>query len=129
MDEQRDRAKLCDRAVEQALPAVAFGKVGGEEVDAVFGGRSDNVATQHRGAFFLQCLGDAAADAAGATRDQGAFALQKLRAHAKRFLPSLGSEPMDRTRPTLNQLNIVSGNPAASIDFYRRLRLHNPAPQ
>jgi uncharacterized glyoxalase superfamily protein PhnB len=28
---------------------------------------------------------------------------------------------MDRTRPTLNQLNIVSGNVDASIAFYRRL--------
>jgi len=33
---------------------------------------------------------------------------------------------MDRTRPTLNQLNIVSSNPAASIDFYRRLGLDIP---
>jgi len=33
---------------------------------------------------------------------------------------------MDRIRPTLNQLNIVSGNPAASIDFYRRLGLDIP---
>jgi catechol 2,3-dioxygenase-like lactoylglutathione lyase family enzyme len=30
---------------------------------------------------------------------------------------------MDRTRPTLNQLNIVSSNPEASIAFYRRLGL------
>lgn len=29
---------------------------------------------------------------------------------------------MDRTRPTLNQLNIVSANVDASIAFYRRLR-------
>src|SRR5258708_28798787 len=28
---------------------------------------------------------------------------------------------MDRTRPTLNQVNIVSGNVDASIAFYRRL--------
>jgi uncharacterized glyoxalase superfamily protein PhnB len=33
---------------------------------------------------------------------------------------------MDRIRPTLTQLNIVSGNPAASIDFYRRLGLDIP---
>jgi uncharacterized glyoxalase superfamily protein PhnB len=33
---------------------------------------------------------------------------------------------MDRIRPTLNQLNIVSGNPAAAIDFYRRLGLDIP---
>ena len=33
---------------------------------------------------------------------------------------------MDRIRPTLNQLNIVSANPAASIDFYRRLGLDIP---
>src|SRR5882757_3200847 len=56
----------------------------GEEIDAVLGGRRCDVAAQHRGAFVLQCLGNAAADAAGATRDQDAFALQKLRAHAKR---------------------------------------------
>jgi uncharacterized glyoxalase superfamily protein PhnB len=36
---------------------------------------------------------------------------------------------MDRIRPTLNQLNIVSGNPAASIDFYRRLGLDIPDQQ
>ena len=28
---------------------------------------------------------------------------------------------MDRSRPTLNQVNIVSGNLDASIAFYRRL--------
>ena len=39
---------------------------------------------------------------------------------------SIGSEPMDRTRPTLNQLNIVSSNPEASIAFYRRLGLDIP---
>jgi uncharacterized glyoxalase superfamily protein PhnB len=33
---------------------------------------------------------------------------------------------MDRIRPTLNQLNIVSGDPAAAIDFYRRLGLDIP---
>ena len=33
---------------------------------------------------------------------------------------------MDRTRPTLNQLNIVSSNPEASIAFYRRLGLDIP---
>ena len=33
---------------------------------------------------------------------------------------------MDRIRPTLNQLNIVSGNPEASIAFYRRLGLDIP---
>ena len=33
---------------------------------------------------------------------------------------------MDRTRPTLNQLNIVSSNPEASIAFYRRLGLDFP---
>jgi catechol 2,3-dioxygenase-like lactoylglutathione lyase family enzyme len=33
---------------------------------------------------------------------------------------------MDRIQPTLNQLNIVSGNLAASIDFYRRLGLDIP---
>jgi uncharacterized glyoxalase superfamily protein PhnB len=36
---------------------------------------------------------------------------------------------MDRIRPTLNQLNIVSGNPAASIDFYRRLGVEIPDQQ
>lgn len=33
---------------------------------------------------------------------------------------------MDRTRPTLNQLNIVSGNLDASIAFYRRLGVDIP---
>jgi uncharacterized glyoxalase superfamily protein PhnB len=33
---------------------------------------------------------------------------------------------MDRTRPTLNQLNIVSGNVDASIAFYRRLGVDIP---
>ena len=33
---------------------------------------------------------------------------------------------MDRMRPTLNQLNIVSSNPEASIAFYRRLGLDIP---
>jgi uncharacterized glyoxalase superfamily protein PhnB len=33
---------------------------------------------------------------------------------------------MDRTRPTLNQLNVVSSNPEASIAFYRRLGLDIP---
>ena len=33
---------------------------------------------------------------------------------------------MDRTRPTLNQLNIVSGNLEASIAFYRRLGVDFP---
>ena len=33
---------------------------------------------------------------------------------------------MDRTRPTLNQRNIVSSNPEASIAFYRRLGLDIP---
>ena len=33
---------------------------------------------------------------------------------------------MDRIRPTLNQLNIVSSNPEASIAFYRRLGLDIP---
>ena len=33
---------------------------------------------------------------------------------------------MDRTRPTLNQLNIVSSNPDASIAFYRRLGVDIP---
>ena len=33
---------------------------------------------------------------------------------------------MDRTRPTVNQLNIVSSNPEASIAFYRRLGLDFP---
>ena len=33
---------------------------------------------------------------------------------------------MDRTRPTVNQLNIVSSNPEASIAFYRRLGLDIP---
>ena len=36
---------------------------------------------------------------------------------------------MDRTRPTLNQLNIVSGNPDASIAFYRRLGIDIPEPR
>ena len=39
------------------------------------------------------------------------------------------SEPMDRTRPTLNQLNIVSGNVDASIAFYRRLGVDIPDPR
>ena len=39
------------RAVEQAFPAVALAKVGGQEVDAVLGRRRDDVAAQHRGAF------------------------------------------------------------------------------
>jgi len=39
MDEQRDRAELFKRTVEQRLPAVAPGKVGGEEIDAVVGRR------------------------------------------------------------------------------------------
>ena len=91
---------FCERAVEQALPAVALGKIGGEEVDAVLGRRGDDVAAQHGGAFFLQGLGDAAADAAGAAGDQGAFALQKLRAHARRSLPSIGVSPWTgRGRP------------------------------
>ncbi|WP_421999686.1 VOC family protein [Reyranella sp.] len=34
---------------------------------------------------------------------------------------------MDRTRPTLNQVNIVSGDADASIAFYRRLGLDIPA--
>jgi catechol 2,3-dioxygenase-like lactoylglutathione lyase family enzyme len=33
---------------------------------------------------------------------------------------------MDRVRPTLNQLNIVSANPEASIAFYRRLGVDIP---
>lgn len=33
---------------------------------------------------------------------------------------------MDRTRPTLNQLNIVSSNPEASIAFWRRLGIDIP---
>ncbi len=33
---------------------------------------------------------------------------------------------MDRTRPILNQLNIVSGNMEASIAFYRRLGVDIP---
>ena len=33
---------------------------------------------------------------------------------------------MDRIRPTLTQLNIVSSNPEASIAFYRRLGLDIP---
>ena len=33
---------------------------------------------------------------------------------------------MNRTPPTLNQLNIVSSNPEASIAFYRRLGLDIP---
>lgn len=33
---------------------------------------------------------------------------------------------MDRTRPTLNQLNIVSSNPDASIAFYRQLGVDIP---
>jgi catechol 2,3-dioxygenase-like lactoylglutathione lyase family enzyme len=36
---------------------------------------------------------------------------------------------MDRTRPTLNQLNIVSGNLDASIAFYRRLGVDIPDPR
>ncbi|MCF8531968.1 MAG: VOC family protein [Reyranella sp.] len=35
---------------------------------------------------------------------------------------------MDRTRPTLNQVNIVSGNVEASIAFYRRLGVDIPDP-
>ena len=41
----------------------------------------------------------------------------------------LRSEPMDQTRPTLNQLNIVSGNVDASIAFYRRLGVEIPEPR
>jgi uncharacterized glyoxalase superfamily protein PhnB len=36
---------------------------------------------------------------------------------------------MDGTRPTLNQLNIVSGNVDASIAFYRRLGVDIPDPR
>lgn len=36
---------------------------------------------------------------------------------------------MDRTRPTLNQLNIVSSNVDASIAFYRRLGVDIPEPR
>lgn len=36
---------------------------------------------------------------------------------------------MTRSRPTLHQLNIVSGNPEASIAFYRRLGVHIPDEQ
>ena len=36
---------------------------------------------------------------------------------------------MDRTRPTLNQLNIVSGNVDASIAFYRKLGVDIPDPR
>ena len=36
---------------------------------------------------------------------------------------------MDRTRPTLNQLNIVSGDVDASIAFYRRLGVEIPEPR
>jgi predicted lactoylglutathione lyase len=36
---------------------------------------------------------------------------------------------MDRTRPTLNQLNIVSGNVDASIAFYRQLGVDIPDPR
>lgn len=36
---------------------------------------------------------------------------------------------MDQTRPTLNQLNIVSGNVDASIVFYRRLGVEIPEPR
>jgi hypothetical protein len=36
---------------------------------------------------------------------------------------------MDQTRPTLNQLNIVSGNVDASIAFYRRLGVEIPEPR
>jgi uncharacterized glyoxalase superfamily protein PhnB len=36
---------------------------------------------------------------------------------------------MDRIRPTLNQLNIVSGNVDASIAFYRRLGVEIPDPR
>lgn len=36
---------------------------------------------------------------------------------------------MDRTRPTLNQLNIVSGNVDASIAFYRKLGIDIPDPR
>src|SRR5882757_6974046 len=39
------------------------------------------------------------------------------------------SEPMDRTRPTLSQLNIVSGDIDASIAFYRRLGIDIPDPR
>jgi uncharacterized glyoxalase superfamily protein PhnB len=34
---------------------------------------------------------------------------------------------MDDVRPVFNQLNIVSGDPAASIEFYRRLGVAIPA--
>ena len=36
---------------------------------------------------------------------------------------------MDRTRPTLNQLNIVSGNVDAAIAFYRKLGVDIPDPR
>ncbi len=36
---------------------------------------------------------------------------------------------MDRTRPTLDQLNIVSSNLEASIAFYRRLGIDIPDPR
>ena len=36
---------------------------------------------------------------------------------------------MDQTRPTLNQLNIVSGNVDASIAFYRKLGVDIPDPR
>ena len=36
---------------------------------------------------------------------------------------------MDRTRPMLNQLNIVSGNVDASIAFYRQLGVDIPDPR
>jgi catechol 2,3-dioxygenase-like lactoylglutathione lyase family enzyme len=36
---------------------------------------------------------------------------------------------MDRTGPTLNQVNIVSGNVDASIAFYRRLGVDIPDPR
>ena len=36
---------------------------------------------------------------------------------------------MDQARPTLNQLNIVSGNVDASIAFYRRLGVEIPEPR
>ncbi len=55
----------------------------GEEVDTVLGRRGGDVAAEHDRALGLQRLGDAAADAAGAAGDQGAFALEKFHAHAR----------------------------------------------
>src|SRR5476651_1200979 len=83
MHEQRDRAELPGRALEECLPAVGFGKIGGEEVDAIFRGRGDDVAAENLRTLGEEGFGDAAADAPRTAGDQGALALQKFHAHGR----------------------------------------------